>query len=115
MTINGVDPFSYTTIASVCMAVYRSNHILQEQIPMVPDKGYVTKVNFSKDEVVWLMYLENTMGIEICHALNRRGERNIGDAYVDGFCEESNTVFQFYGCFFHGCDIGFDRDDINPV
>ncbi|KAF8785195.1 hypothetical protein HNY73_010769 [Argiope bruennichi] len=66
------------------MAVYRSKHT-QEQIPMVPVRGYVTKVNFSKESVEWLMYLENTMGIKICHALNERGERNIDGAYVDGF------------------------------
>lgn len=23
--------------------------------------------------------------------------------YVDGFDEETNTVFEFYGCFYHGC------------
>jgi len=22
----------------------------------------------------------------------------------DGLCEDLNTVFEFYGCFFHGCD-----------
>ena len=24
--------------------------------------------------------------------------------YVDGYHEESNTVFQFHGCFWHGCE-----------
>ena len=23
---------------------------------------------------------------------------------VDGFCEETNTVYEFEGCFWHGCD-----------
>ena len=22
---------------------------------------------------------------------------------VDGFCEKTNTVYEFYGCFWHGC------------
>ncbi|CAL1282301.1 unnamed protein product, partial [Larinioides sclopetarius] len=115
MTINGVDPISYTTIASVCMAVYRSNHIPSEMIPMIPVKGYIAKNNFSKESIEWLKFMEYTLGIEICHALNGRGERTIGGIHVDGFCEETQTVFEFYGCFFHGCDVCFNRDDINPV
>ena len=29
--------------------------------------------------------------------------------YVDGFDEETNTVFEFYGCYFHGCPRCFKR------
>ena len=29
--------------------------------------------------------------------------------YVDGFDEEKNTVFEFYGCYFHGCPRCFKR------
>ena len=29
--------------------------------------------------------------------------------YVDGFDEETNTVIEFYGCYFHGCPRCFKR------
>ena len=45
-------------------------------------------------------------GFNIQHALNG-GEKKltIGDKTytVEGFCEETNTVYEFYGCFWHGC------------
>lgn len=43
------------------------------------------------------------------------GERKILDRYVDGFCEETNTVYQFHGCFYHGCETCFDRSSYNMV
>ncbi|GBN55848.1 hypothetical protein AVEN_260642-1 [Araneus ventricosus] len=44
-----------------------------------------------------------------------RGEKIIHGIHVDGYCEETKTVFEFHGCFFHGCEVCFNRDDINPV
>ncbi|GBO14427.1 hypothetical protein AVEN_176726-1 [Araneus ventricosus] len=115
LTINGVDPFSYSTIASVCMAVYRSKHLPAEMIPMIPVRGYTARNNFSKESIEYLKYMEHTLGIEICHALNGRGEKYIHGIHVDGYYEETKTVFEFHGCFFHGCEVCFNRDDINPV
>ena len=35
------------------------------------------------------------------------------DRYVDGF--SNNTVYQFHGCFYHGCPNCFHTYDYNPV
>ena len=32
---------------------------------------------------------------------------------VDGYCKETNTVYQFHGCYFHGCLDCFDSNTIN--
>ena len=32
---------------------------------------------------------------------------------VDGFCEETNTVYEFYGCFWHGCPNCYRPNIIN--
>ena len=32
---------------------------------------------------------------------------------VDGFCEETNTVYEFYGCFWHGCPKCYRPNIIN--
>ena len=32
---------------------------------------------------------------------------------VDGFCEETNTVYEFYGCFWHGCPNCYKPNIIN--
>ena len=53
-----------------------------------------------------------TRGIEIKHALNG-GEQRINGHYVDGYHEESRTVFEFYGCYWHGCPTHFpDRNRV---
>ena len=48
---------------------------------------------------MWLNYVSN--GVNIQHALNG-GEKKLAidnKTYkVDGFCEENNTVYEFYGC-----------------
>ena len=36
-----------------------------------------------------------------------------GAPCVDGFCEATNTVYEFQGCFWHGCKKCFDSDTIN--
>ena len=34
---------------------------------------------------------------------------------VDAFCEQTNTVYEFQGCFWHGCPKCYTADRINPV
>ena len=47
-----------------------------------------------------------TQSIQIQHARNG-GEKSViinGNNYkVDGYCEQNNTIYQFHGCYFHGC------------
>ena len=100
--LENIDPLRYITIASVCMTIYRSNYMPKKTIAIVPE--YAKTDNFSKMSIMWLNYMSN--GENIQHALNG-GEKALttGDKTykVDGFCEETNTVYEFYGCFWHGC------------
>ena len=53
--------------------------------------------------------------IYIHHALNHRdGEKLIvadGHCYrVDGHCAQTNTIYEYNGCFFHGCNICYTGD-----
>ncbi len=51
----------------------------------------------------WIQWEAEKRGIRILFQLNQT-EKRIGDRQlpVDGFHKESQTVFQFYGCFWHG-------------
>ncbi|GBL85617.1 hypothetical protein AVEN_193087-1 [Araneus ventricosus] len=51
LSATGVDPFTYVTIASACMAAYRSKHITENTIAMVPIEGYAKKSNYSQDSI----------------------------------------------------------------
>ncbi|XP_035211932.1 probable DNA polymerase [Stegodyphus dumicola] len=92
-----IDPFQYTTIASACMATYRSQYIPPQTIGLVPVHGYVNRTNHSISGIQWIDFIALKEKIQIRHARNGFGEQKIANISVDGFCETNNTVYQFYG------------------
>ena len=60
--------------------------------------------NYSIKSLKWLKYVLMNEIVNIQHAcslgeyclnINRKRYR------VDGYCKETNTIYQFYGCFYH--------------
>lgn len=78
------------------MAVFRTRHMTDNTIAMVPVHGYVNSTNFSTDSIRWLDYLGFKDDIFIHHALNGLGEKKIAGISVDGFCSGTNTVYQYH-------------------
>ena len=116
INLENIDPLFYITIASVCMTIYRRNYMPKKTSAIVPES--VKTDNFSKMSIMWLNYVSTTKGysVNIQHALNGGKKRLTIDnkAYkVDGFCEETNTVYEFYGCFWHGCPSCYKPNIIN--
>jgi hypothetical protein len=70
--------------------------------------------NYSEESIKWLNYISKKNNIYIEHAKNK-GEYVIPDTRlrVDGYDRENNTVYEYYGCFFHGCLMCFDIDGKN--
>ena len=72
----------------------------------------------AKTSIMWLNYVSTTKsyGVNIKHALNG-GEKKltIDDKTdkVDGFCEETDTIYEFYDCFWHGCTKCYRPNIIN--
>ena len=94
------------------MTIYRSNYMPKKTIAIVPE--YAKTDNFSKMSIIWLNYMSN--GFNIKHALNGSEKKlTIGNKIykADGFCEETNTVYEFYGCFWHGCPKCYRPNIIN--
>lgn len=60
-------------------------------------------VSYSKKAINWLTQIEQLSNIKIQHA-EQGGEYTIPGTTlkVDGFCKETNTVYEFYGDIFHG-------------
>ena len=112
--LENIDPLRYITIASVCMTIYRSNYMPNKTIAIVPE--YAKTDNFSKMSIMWLNYVSTTKGLNIQHALNGSEKKlTIDDKTykVDGFCEKTNTVYEFYDCFWHGCPNCYKPNIIN--
>ncbi len=71
---------------------------------------------YSKAEINWLISTEQKENIVIRNALSENGQFKIaGVGKVDGFCELTNTVYEFHGDFWHGNPLIYERDQINPV
>ena len=68
------------------------------------EKAFYPEGHCSFIATKWLEWEAQQRGIHIHHALcGRGGERHILGAPVDGYHPETKTIFQFHGCFWHGC------------
>jgi hypothetical protein len=74
-------------------------------------------VSFAQLE--WLHHIENTTGEDIVY---KGGKHNKEESFrfnnklyrVDGFCEETNTIYEFLGCWYHGCLKCRDETVVHP-
>ena len=108
--LENVDPLQYVTVAGVCMTIYRCNYMPSDTIGVVQD--VTPGETYSKDSIAWLDWFSQRDDIKIQHALTG-GEVNIKDVgKVDGFCKDTNTMYEFQGCFWHGCKACYS-DTIN--
>ena len=74
---------------------------------LIPTGGYSGNVNYRKKAVMWLVYREQMDGYRKTHSRNGREYSfpALPRWSVDGFCEETNTVYEFCGsyCYGHTC------------
>ena len=77
---------------------------LPTQIALIRQEENEFKKEFSGNSEGCWDYLDCTAhdrNIKIQSALHGSGEEKIGNYKVDGFCKENNTVFEFYGDYWH--------------
>ena len=115
MESDGIDPFlEATTLAQACNKAWRKNSMPEKTLGIIPDAGYPHKTRYSMTAIRWLQSITLQTGIPIQHALNG-GEAHIGPYTVDGFNAHTNTVYEFLGCFYHGCPTCYPkRETMNP-
>ena len=90
------------TIASACNLFWRRDLLPEDTIAIEP-----LNVNQSKAALGWLFFEDFKLGRNrLRHVLNG-GEQKViaqGEAmFVDGYEEATKTVYEFHGCFYHGC------------
>ena len=104
------------TIASACMRYFRVNCLRPNTIALEPSLGWGgARLHRSIKALKWLHWHEHLLmdddndqaaPARIRHARNG-GEHciqtNLRPIYVDGYDEQTNTVYQFHGCYHHGC------------
>ena len=106
------------TIAGLALKIYRTNFLNEETIGQIPAQGYGGNVNQSTIALYWLRDVAEklrTQGLLFNSKLTAGGERCILGRFVDGYCESTRTIYQFHGCFFHGCIDCYDGEAYNTV
>jgi len=100
------------TIASPCNIVLRKKFLKPETVGLIPAGGYSTNNRYSKKALIWLLHMEQMDGCQIHHARNGREYRppELPHYSVDGYCRETRTVYEFLGCYYHGCTCQPFRD-----
>uniref|UniRef100_A0A914MMX8 DNA-directed DNA polymerase n=1 Tax=Meloidogyne incognita TaxID=6306 RepID=A0A914MMX8_MELIC len=78
------------TIASACMNHFRTNHLKENHLALVPEKGYDNAENQRKLALKFMKWYE--------------GEYNIGNYKLDGWIEEEKLGIEINGCAWHGCE-----------
>ena len=97
----GIDPFDQaTTIAGYCMQVYRTKFLQKDTIALLPQHQQLKRKQ-SHEALQWLSYTAEKEEIRIQHARNG-GEKRVGSYYLDGYCEETHTAYEYQGCYWHG-------------
>ena len=99
-----IDPFNKAlTIASYCQEVYRTNFLKKDTIAIF-NNDRQWKIKQSNVAVKWLSYISEKEDLYVQHVRNG-GEKRLGRYSLDGYCEETNTAYEFQGCFWHGKDL----------
>jgi len=84
-----------------------SSKFVKSPIALVPPGGYAHRGNTSRGCAEWMLWQESQLGRHIEHARSSEGERTLyvgGHAYrADGYIEESKTILEYDGCYYHGC------------
>ncbi|KAJ8953532.1 hypothetical protein NQ317_000050 [Molorchus minor] len=112
---SNVCPFTEAcTIASACNKVFRRNFLEPNTIGIIPKNGYRWRENQSKIAIQWLVWEEKKRNINIIHAAKQK-EIVVQGVKVDGFCSETKLVFEFHGCYYHGCSYCFKFNRNEPT
>jgi len=90
--------------------------------PAVHWKGYgcsmCSQAGISKPQIEWLTHIQHTTGNDIIY---KGGKHNREESFrfnsklyrVDGYCKEIKTIYEFLGCWYHGCPECQDAEKIH--
>ena len=104
MQIGHIDFFVETiTMVSACNKVLRKRFLKPDTIRLIPKEGYSCNNRYSKKALMWPLHMEQTDGKNIMHCRKGRenGPPDVPRISVDGYCPETNTVYEIVGCFWH--------------
>lgn len=104
------NPWNHITIASACNRDLRQNRMQPNTVASEPLYGWSMNTNQSNVALEWLHwqehYFQKITGQynRVRHAANKGECRIPNSCYkADGYDKLTNTIYEFHGCFWHGC------------
>ena len=96
------------TIATVWNLFWRRDLFPDDIIAIEPLNGWRgANVNQSKAALEWLFFEDFKLGGNRLRYVHNGAEQKViaqGEAmFVDGYDDATKTVYEFHGCFYHGC------------
>ena len=85
------------TLPAAVMEVFRYSYLKPKTLGIIPQNGYESQRKSSYTANIWLDYIELISNISLIR------EYKIIHFYVDGYHKSTNTIYEFFGCFYHGC------------
>lgn len=72
--------------------------------------------NYSKQQIQWLNFLQSKDNIHIQHADNSNEYQIPNTKYkADGYCKETNTIYEYHGDYWHGNPTRYNSNEINKT
>ena len=106
--ITNLDPITRAfTLASIGLEVFKSKYLNEKELAITPTEGYTAVKNYSISANCWLDWIEKTNGVKL------KREFRIGKYWVDAYDINTNTVYEYNGCYFHGHDCD-PNNELNP-
>ena len=109
---------SFHRHSNTCSKGVTRMHFLNKKVDSLKttfENAFYPKKSDSNEAIRWLEKESKLRGIHIHHSVcGHGGERIIQNRPVDGYNHETNTVFQYHGCYWHGCRKCFPhyRDEV---
>jgi DNA polymerase type B, organellar and viral len=95
----GMCPFvTAMTIAGLCNKFWRAKILKENQIGLIPTNGFHKNRLQSAKALKWMSFVMQDEDLDIQHRDNG-GEKRVQRVFVDGYCENNNTVYEFHGCW----------------
>lgn len=90
------------TLASLVMNIYKTMFMPENEIALVPERGYERQDRCSVLAIRYLEWRSMTDQVDIQHAGNG-GERWCAGYKLDGWSASCGKAWEIMGCYHHGC------------
>ncbi|KAL3076245.1 hypothetical protein niasHT_038740 [Heterodera trifolii] len=110
---NGIDVLrECMTIAGACMRHFRTNHLPDEHLAIVHERGYDNAQNQSLLALRFFHWYAKEHGVQVQTAHAAGGEKRIGPYSLDGWIEAERRAIELNGCTWHGCKKCYPNDNM---